>query len=135
STPLANILAMLRAVGAAFRLRHAHLLAAAELDRFAVPADDREAVLSREHRRVVGAEDRLLFACGFVGAAAGVVVHLIDLPVAAEEAVRVAGGEERFVRSVEVLEGGLFAHQEKDVLRSEERRVGKECRCRWWRER
>src|SRR5207237_10929554 len=28
---------------------------------------------------------------------------------------------------------GLFPHHEGPQLRSEERRVGKECRCRWWR--
>src|SRR5688572_10040814 len=48
----------------------------------------------------------------------------------------IASGEERFLllEEVEALvaSGALVVDACRHVVRSEERRVGKECRCRWW---
>src|SRR4051812_38675080 len=79
SLPLANVFAEIRALGPALRLRDLGVLRAAHLDRFAMPSDHGQAIVARERRGVVGAQDCFVVGDPFVGAAAGVVIHLVDL--------------------------------------------------------
>src|SRR5205085_5481858 len=100
--PLADVLAALRAPGPALRLRHARARRPAHLDGLAMPADHGEAVVARERRRVVRAQDGLLVAGALVRAAPRVVVHLIDLRRAAQQPVRIVRREQGPVRTIEI---------------------------------
>src|SRR5690606_41173276 len=57
-------------------------------------------------------------------------VELSDFPCAL---VGVRGGRVAFsFHSQAMIDGGFYPRPRGSALRSEERRVGKECRTRWW---
>src|SRR5216684_8286638 len=102
SIPLADVLADVGALSAASGLGDADVGSTAHLDGLAVPADHRETVVLREGGTLTCRQHGLLFTQLVVRAAAGVVVHLIDLGGAAKQAVGIPLIDEGAVNRPEV---------------------------------